>query len=333
MEDFLKKARGMAAEDLSIAEALKLCCPGMERENDRRLLLAYIEGFHAADPATASMFWLDDVEDSDSAKEYEMRSRAGAGLAIDALFASIESRCAIHLSTTAHEIRWQRGEVAVATVRQDGERDVLRAASAIVTVPLPLLAGSADGFDFRIVPALSDKLRAAQKIEMGHVVKLVLHFREAFWRHSKVVKDFLFLHNPDQPFPTWWTGLDPEIPILTAWAGGPRALASAIRESPLDPALDSLAKILGWSRSAIDAQWVEAFYHDWSSDPYARGAYTYAAVGGIAAFEEIAQPVENTLFFAGEATCSGGMNATMEGALRSGSRAAQEILQTRAAAK
>ncbi|HET9886676.1 MAG TPA: FAD-dependent oxidoreductase, partial [bacterium] len=60
--------------------------------------------------------------------------------------------------------------------------------------------------------------------------------------------------------------------------------------------------------------------------------YTYGGVGGSAAFEEIARPVGNTLFFAGEATCGGGLNATMEGALRSGSRAAEEIRQARAAA-
>jgi monoamine oxidase len=40
----------------------------------------------------------------------------------------------------------------------------------------------------------------------------------------------------------------------------------------------------------------------------------------------LARPIANTLYFAGEATCSAGMNATMDGALESGWRAAAEVL-------
>ncbi|HET9888033.1 MAG TPA: FAD-dependent oxidoreductase, partial [bacterium] len=178
MEEFLKKARSVTATDLSVCEAFERCFLRQEREEDQRVLLGYIEGFHAADPAKAGLFWLDDVEDSDSAKEYEMRSPAGAGRAVDALLASIQSRCDIRFSTSAQEIRWQRGEVAVATLRQDGDRNVLRAASVVVTVPLPLLAGSDHEPTFRIVPALTEKLYAARQIEMGHVLKLVLRFHE-----------------------------------------------------------------------------------------------------------------------------------------------------------
>jgi monoamine oxidase len=44
----------------------------------------------------------------------------------------------------------------------------------------------------------------------------------------------------------------------------------------------------------------------------------------------LARPVAGTLYFAGEATCGQGYNATMEGALRSGRRAADELLAKRA---
>ena len=108
--------------------------------------------------------------------------------------------------------------------------------------------------------------------------------------------------------------------------------SAAIRESPLDAALDSLSAALGLPRREIDALHVETIFHDWSSDPFACGAYTYGGVGSVPAFEELGRPVENTLFFAGEATCGGGMNATMEGALRSGRRAAEEVLALQARA-
>jgi monoamine oxidase len=68
--------------------------------------------------------------------------------------------------------------------------------------------------------------------------------------------------------------------------------------------------------------------HDWNVDPYARGAYAYLPVNGLAAQQELAAPVENTLFFAGEAMSVGHIG-TVHGALESGQRAAKEILNSR----
>lgn len=69
--------------------------------------------------------------------------------------------------------------------------------------------------------------------------------------------------------------------------------------------------------------------HDWAANPFARGGYSYVVSGGTGAHRELAQPIHTTLFFAGEATCGSGHNATMEGALQSGLRAAQEPLACR----
>jgi monoamine oxidase len=72
----------------------------------------------------------------------------------------------------------------------------------------------------------------------------------------------------------------------------------------------------------------EAFLvHDWQADPYARGGYSYVRVGGQGAREALARPVEDTLFFAGEATAVED-SGTVGGALASGMRAAREILKT-----
>jgi len=65
--------------------------------------------------------------------------------------------------------------------------------------------------------------------------------------------------------------------------------------------------------------------HDWQADPYARGGYSYVKVGGTGAREELATPLEDTLYFAGEAT-DVEESGTVGGALASGIRAAKEIL-------
>ena len=64
--------------------------------------------------------------------------------------------------------------------------------------------------------------------------------------------------------------------------------------------------------------------HDWSDDPFSRGAYSYIKVGGLSARAALASPVEKTLFFAGEATATDGQGGTVNGALVTGERAARE---------
>jgi monoamine oxidase len=64
---------------------------------------------------------------------------------------------------------------------------------------------------------------------------------------------------------------------------------------------------------------------DWQVDPYARGAYAFATVGGADAGRTMAQPIDQTLYFAGEATHSG-YTGTVAAAIASGRRAAGQVL-------
>jgi monoamine oxidase len=72
---------------------------------------------------------------------------------------------------------------------------------------------------------------------------------------------------------------------------------------------------------------IACYTRDWQADPYSRGAYSYIPVGGLEAPRLLAEPVEDTLFFAGEATDPDGQNGTVHGAMASGRRAAAEIIQ------
>ena len=69
-------------------------------------------------------------------------------------------------------------------------------------------------------------------------------------------------------------------------------------------------------------------WHDWQHDPFACGAYSYVLAGGGRARKLLARPVEETLFFAGEACDTSGESGTVGGALQSGRRAAREVLAT-----
>jgi monoamine oxidase len=77
---------------------------------------------------------------------------------------------------------------------------------------------------------------------------------------------------------------------------------------------------------ATRSEFVCGYEHDWLQDPFARGAYSYVTVGGGKARRQLAAPLADTLFFAGEATDTQGETATVTGALQSGTRAAREAL-------
>lgn len=79
--------------------------------------------------------------------------------------------------------------------------------------------------------------------------------------------------------------------------------------------------------SELESLFEYAYCHDWQTDPFSRGAYSYGKVGDDGAEQALARPVGSTLFFAGEATNVDGHNGTVHGAIATGNRAAAEIVQ------
>jgi monoamine oxidase len=76
----------------------------------------------------------------------------------------------------------------------------------------------------------------------------------------------------------------------------------------------------------IEDQIVYAKHFTWSDNPYVRGSYSYPKVGMGNAREVLGEPVEDTLYFAGEATHTGGHSAMVHGALEMGYKTAERIV-------
>jgi monoamine oxidase len=312
--------------DRTVTEALAQCGSDPRMDEAQALLLAYVEGFHAADPAQLSTRWLSQVEQKQPADASEHRSLAGANAAIHELHHAIEGRTDIQLRTIAREVRWNRGQVEVLTAGKRPAR--FSAESVIVTVPFPLLTGDGGAGSVSFAPALPRKNLAAGKLAMGQVVKLVLRFTKPFWKAIGPLEDLLFLHAFEEAFPTWWVGPPSGLPQLVGWVGGPRAERLVRMDEPelLHLAVGALARALAVPREEVTRYLDRHYFHDWARDPFACGAYSWIPAGATSAPAELAMPVDQTLFFAGEATCSAGLNASMEGAIDSGRRAAKELL-------
>jgi monoamine oxidase len=235
-------------------------------------------------------------------------------------------------------VTWRPGAVEVAAQPAAGPPAVFVARRALIALPLGVLqapAGSPGAVIFN--PELAEKRPALEQLEMGQAVKITLRFREPFWEHDRRLNGesaedlsaLSFLLSADAPFPTWWSTYPIRAPLLVGWAAGTAAekLAGRAREEIADLALASLAHLLGAQRERLAALLVGWHYHDWHTDPFARGAYSFVRAGGFGAQTALAQPRAETLFFCGEATASG-HTGTVHGALASGERAAQEIISS-----
>jgi monoamine oxidase len=235
------------------------------------------------------------------------------------------------------KLKWAPGNAELTAHTADGTQ-VFSASRVLITLPLALLKApcSAEPGVIEFVPSLPrQKLQALEKLETGKVIRVVLRFRHHFWEKlspggpGKTLSEMSFLFSEDEWFPTWWTTMPAKLPIITGWAPFRAAerLSCQCQSFVVDHSLQTLSRLLKVSAREIESILDAAYFHDWQSDPFSLGAYSYAKFGADDAQKVLASPLDNTLFFAGEATDTSGHNGTVHGAISSGYRAASEILQ------
>jgi monoamine oxidase len=281
----------------------------------KAMMMNFAEGYNAAHADRLSAKSLRATEDEeDDPKQWRIAD--GYDAVIESLRAGLDpSRSTLHLGCEATEVKWSRGSVEVTSRKGD----TFHAAAAVITIPIGVWK-SADAIRFD--PPLREKERAIRKLEVGHVVKVVLGFHERFWDPERV-----FVVSRDPFMPTWWTTTPVRASMLTGWAGGHAADRMLAAQDLTDRALQSLASVFGVKRREIDSKLDSVHVHNWQADPFSRGAYSYAGVGGEHAHDTLARHVEGTLFFAGEATTSD-ETGTVAGAIGTGRRAAKQLLRT-----
>jgi monoamine oxidase len=189
----------------------------------------------------------------------------------------------------------------------------------IVTLPLALLQAGHP----RFLPALPpEKRRALEQLGSGPITKVLLRFDRPFWPAN--------LERVSTPLNArffWRTGAgrDYELPVLTVYTGASaaRALNRLGPEGAVRAVVTDLRAIFGLPH---DPAVVASRFADWSADPFAGLGYSFVRPGGVGARALLAAPIEEVLFWAGEAT-NPARPATVHGAVESGIRAAQEVLR------
>jgi monoamine oxidase len=318
----LEDLKGFRGEDISFAEYIdRKQLPDKERTE----IVGYVEGFNAADHRQMSAAALAVQQKAEDAIDGDRLYHLVGGY--DQLPQYLGSRIAeaggeIRLNTAVQQVRWRPGHVEAVT-----SNGSFTAQRAIVAVPLGVLQSRR----ISITPAPEAVLAAAAQLRMGNVRRFTLLFRERFWRRlapQPALADLSFLFAFDQMPPVWWTPRPEPGNSLTGWVGGPRsAVLAEVDNAELGrKACATLAHIFSLSAEQLQHQLLGCYSHDWQNDPFTLGAYSYVATGGLNASSKMTEPLSSTLYFAGEHTDITGHWGTVHAAMRSGLRAATQIL-------
>lgn len=273
----------------------------------------FAEGFDVADPNDVSVKGLHEEWMKEQEEQY--RLPGGYHQIVQYLQQACTAHgCVINTSCIVKTVRWQPGKVEVETMAGQ----TFTAQKAIITVSLgvwqaPTEHTTAISFE----PAIDACDQAVKQIGYGPVVKVHLQFSTPFWLEYR--KDIGFLLS-EEIIPTWWTQFPDPTPILTGWLGGPQAarFTNTGEKAIVQQALLSLSNIFSMSVEQLSALMTASHVVKWQTDPFNLGAYSYNKLFTTAARRVLNEPVQDTLYFAGEAFYDGEAGGTVEAALHSG---------------
>jgi monoamine oxidase len=290
-----------------------------------------VEGYDAADVTRISArAVLEEWSGPASVSARTFRPARGYDTLVESIRSTLASEgAAQHFGTIVRSIAWKKGHVTV-EAESDGERTRFEARRAIITLPIGVLQlPGASPNAVRFTPELVTKRRSLEYLASGPVIKVVMSFARPFWTEldDGRYRDAAFFFVPQAPFPTFWTTLPLRSSLLVAWCGGSNVarLSASSGDEVIEAVRISLRALFG--RRNYSSLLEHVAWHDWQRDPSSCGAYSYVLARGSAARRSLSEPVEGTLFFAGEACDNTGEAATVGGALRSGIRAARQVLE------
>jgi monoamine oxidase len=301
LEDaFERLAGGRTAQGKSAADAIAALGLDPALSALIRTRVAISNG-HPADDLAASV--LD--EGASTFGDFDNHTLEGGNMRLaEALAAELGE--AVRLSSPVRRVRWSEGAASVATDRGEIEADAV--VVAIPTAPLAEIE-----FDPPLEGATAEALRA---VTYGQNSKLFLRLRSPappsaimsvarhFWTYTQ-----LGANGEPAPFVTGYTGTISAIDALGGSDGAERWVADLVA-----------------LRGDLDPEPEGAVLSSWDDDPWVRGSYSARTLSSPLRDDDLVKPI-GPLFFAGEHTASE-WHGLMEGALRSGQRAAEQVLRS-----
>ncbi len=170
---------------------------------------------------------------------------------------------------------------------------------------------------------------AIRQLGMGQNSKLNVQFRRAIWQprsSGESISDLLlgatWPGQVGQPGPEAIMVVFNGTPFSTSYGNAP-AHAKASK-SVTAQTLTAIDRVFPGTRKAFIPG--QAYLDYWPADPYVKGSYAYYKTGGLTTFGGIEAARQGNIVMAGEHTEPYTRKGLMNGAVRSGERAAREVL-------
>ncbi|GAB1544025.1 NAD(P)/FAD-dependent oxidoreductase [Scytonema sp. NUACC21] len=246
-----------------------------------------------------------------SSNGYNMRVRGGSSRLVDALANYLGER--VHTSTPVRRIEQEDSFVSVNIETSYGLVKVT-AHNIIVAIPWSVLR------HIPIIAPLTDSQREAiAHLPYGSLVKTLLQYPHRFWSRPNfglvlIEGKYQVIWEPSYA----QTGTEK---ILSCFSGGSPSIE--LSEDAVEHAVGTVRAMYPDAPEIITSR-----SYDWSADEWAQGAYCYFGPGDLHRFNpHLTQPA-GRIFFAGEHTAPVEYRGYMEGAIRSGQFAAQQVLKS-----
>jgi monoamine oxidase len=249
------------------------------------------------------------VHDSDSYADTNVNWRVRRGLG--SLISAYGSDCPVVLSTAVSCIDHSGTMIKLVTTGGN-----IRARCVVYTLPTAMTANET----VRFHPSLPAKADAAAALPMGNAEKVMLKVEDA----RMLPVDGHVFGRIDQTRTGSYELCPSGLPCIEAFFGGTLARELEAKGQLAQFAIDELAALFG---SDFRRRITPLSSSAWSRDRFAGGAYSYARVGRSPERSILARPIDDRLFFAGEAT-SISLYSTAHGAYETGLRAAAEVAAT-----
>ena len=314
-DEFIQHLRKLKT-DITILQFLEENFSKPEYIHLRQAVQRFSEGFDLADISKASILSIKkEWEDIDKT---QFRIKGGYIQLIDHLVNSCRQlNTEFYFNTCVNKIDHEQGNVVVHTI----DNKNFQANKLIITVS----AGVLQSGTIQFKPALADHAVAIQGLGFGAVIKFLLEFKTNFWEEFDDETGFLLT---DEEIPTWWTQLPAESNLLTGWLGGPNATKKIFEpdSSLLQTALQSLSSIFRIPPAMLQEELTNYKIINWLNQPFIKGGYSYNTLHSEKAKEILSTPVNNTIYFAGEAISKSESKGTVESALQSGYDTAKMLI-------
>lgn len=270
-------------------------------------------GLYATDPESIGVGFF---ACSGTSSDRNLRIRGGSTQLTTAFARSLGDR--IHLNTPVRRIQQQEQTVTVSLETARGQFEA-SADWVIITVPWSVLG------DLSLEAPLTESQREAiVRLSYGTSVKTLLQYSHRFWQQygwGLVVGE--------TPYQTVWESTATqagEAGILACTSSG--TISRNVAAQPVELARQTVAALYlsaSDAQSPVQPSTIATATHNWGSDPWSRGTYCYFAPGDLKGWRANLSYSAGRIIFAGEHTAPVEFCGYMEGAIRSGQRAAAQI--------